>query len=41
MVSQIKQDRKLLAICYPIDWQWALSIEFLNREMALGQEYDI
>ena len=41
MMSQIKQDRKLLAICYPIDWQWALSIEFLNREMALGQEYDI
>jgi len=40
-MSQIKDKKKLLVICYPINWHWALSIEFLNREMALGQEYDI
>jgi hypothetical protein len=33
--------KKLVVICYPNDWHWALSLEFLNREADKGLKYDV
>jgi hypothetical protein len=40
-VKETSLNRNLLVLCYPLDWHWVLSYEFLNHENKLGVSYDV
>lgn len=40
-MNLIKTKSNLLVICYPHDWHWALSFEFLNYQNKLGIDYEV
>ena len=40
-MNVVQSNRNLLVICYPLDWHWALSFEFLNHQDKLGFNYEV
>ena len=40
-MNLVKSKSNLLVICYPLDWHWALSFEFLNHQNKLGLDYEV
>jgi len=40
-MNVVQSNRNLLVICYPLDWHWALTFEFLNNQNKLGFNYEV